>query len=85
MIECTYCHTANNDEAQRCIKCNRPLVDNNVEQANAKLPSQSVVDVVRIFDHQKDADELILDREAYFPVEPEGKAGMTWGQVKSLY
>lgn len=34
MIECTNCHTANNDDAQRCIKCNRPLVENNVERAN---------------------------------------------------
>ena len=58
---------------------------NNVEPERAKFASQSVVDEVRIFDHQKNANELILDPEAFFPVEPEGKATMTWGQVKSLY
>lgn len=46
MIECTYCHTANNDDAQRCIKCNRTLADDNAEQANKpnKMGSDRISD-----------------------------------------
>ncbi len=55
---------------------------NNVEPANAKFPSQSVVDEVRISDHQKDMDELILGPEAFFSVEPAQKIPVTWAKVK---
>jgi hypothetical protein len=58
---------------------------NNVEPANANFPSQSVVDEVRIFDHQKEVDELILDPEAPFPVEPGQKFVATWAKIKENY
>lgn len=58
---------------------------NNVEPAAANFPSNCVVDELRIFDHQKEPDELILDLDAFFPVEYAGKAAMTWGGIKSRY
>ena len=58
---------------------------NNVEPAAANFPSNCVVDELRIFDHQKEADELILDLEAFFSVNYRGKAAMTWGGIKKLY
>ena len=58
---------------------------NNVEPAAANFPSNCVVDELRIFDHQKEADELVLDPEAFFSVEHTGKAAMTWGGIKSRY
>ena len=58
---------------------------NNVEPANANFPSNCVVDELRIFDHQKEADELVLDPKAAFSVEHRGKATVTWGEIKSLY
>jgi hypothetical protein len=58
---------------------------NNVEPANANFPSSCVVDELRIFDHQKEVDELILDPKAAFSVEHRGKATMTWGRIKNLY
>lgn len=56
---------------------------NNVEPANANFPSQCVVDELRIFNHQKEADELILDPESPFPVEYRDKAAAVWGGIKS--
>jgi concanavalin A-like lectin/glucanase superfamily protein len=58
---------------------------NNVEPANANFPSSCVVDELRIFDHQKEVDELIIDPKAAFSVEHRGKATMTWGKIKNLY
>ena len=57
---------------------------NNVEPANANFPSKSVVDEVRIFDYQKEADELILDPKAAFSVTSKDKATLTWGRIKNL-
>ncbi len=41
MIECTNCHTANSDDAQRCIKCGRPLAGSNVALANTPNKASS--------------------------------------------
>jgi len=54
---------------------------NNVEPANANFPSNCVVDEVRIFDHQKTADELLLEPAA---VRPGGKISTTWSRIKEL-
>jgi hypothetical protein len=55
---------------------------NNVEPANANFPSQSVVDEIRIFDHQKEADELILE-PGTTAVRPEEKIATKWAEIKS--
>ena len=57
----------------------------NVEPAAANFPSNCVVDELRLSDHQKEVNELILDPEDPFSVEYRGKAAMTWGGIKSLY
>jgi len=55
---------------------------NNVEPENAKFPSKSVVDEVRIFDHQKKANELILDPKSPFSVVADRKGVIAWGGIK---
>lgn len=54
---------------------------NNVEPANANFPSQSVVDEVRIFDHQKSPNEFVMEPGS---VEPNEKLAITWGEIKHL-
>jgi hypothetical protein len=56
---------------------------NNVEPENANFPSQSVVDEIRISDHQKTADELILDPVSA-AVHPEDKLSTAWGRAKQI-
>ena len=59
---------------------------NNVEPEKVgNFASQCTVDEVRLSDHQKKPDELILDPKAFFattPVHPQGKVTMTWGYLK---
>jgi len=54
---------------------------NNVEPENANFPSNCVVDEVRIFDHQKNADELILEPETT-AVKPQDKMAINWADIK---
>ncbi|MBP96536.1 hypothetical protein CMK18_11340, partial [Candidatus Poribacteria bacterium] len=47
--------------------------------------SEVAEDEVRLSDHQKKPDELILDPKEFFattPVHPQGKVTMTWGYLK---
>lgn len=53
---------------------------NNASPPDPKFPTNCVVDGLRISDHQKEADELVLDEPA--PVEPLGKLAAIWGQLK---
>ncbi len=53
---------------------------NNASPPDPKFPTNCVVDGLRISDHQKDVDELVLDDPA--PVEPGGKVTTTWAQLK---
>ena len=54
---------------------------NNVEPANANFPSKSVVDEIRIFDHQKSAGELMLEPVASVN-NSQGKLTTLWGNIK---
>ena len=54
---------------------------NNASPPDPKFPTNCVVDGLRISDHQKEANELVLDDPA--PVEPLGKLTTTWGQLKA--
>ncbi len=55
---------------------------NNASPPDPKFPTNCVVDGLRISDHQKEADELVLDDPA--PVQPAGKLATTWGKLKSV-
>ena len=55
---------------------------NNASPPDPKFPTNCVVDSLRISDHQKDVDELVLDDPA--PVQPLGKLTTTWGQLKTV-
>ena len=55
---------------------------NNASPPDPKFPTNCVVDGLRISDHQKEADELVLDDPA--PVQPSGKLATTWGKLKSV-
>ncbi|MCY4402840.1 MAG: hypothetical protein OXD54_09720 [Candidatus Poribacteria bacterium] len=55
---------------------------NNASPPDPKFPTNCVVDGIRISDHQKDVDELVLDDPA--PVQPQGKLAITWGQLKTV-
>ncbi len=55
---------------------------NNASPPDPKFPTNCVVDGLRISDHQKDVDELVLDDPA--PVQPKGKLAVTWGQLKAV-
>lgn len=55
---------------------------NNASPPDPKFPTNCVVDGLRISDHQKEADELILDDPA--PVQPTGKLATTWGNLKTI-
>lgn len=54
---------------------------NNASPPDPKFPTNCVVDGLRISDHQKEADELVLDDPA--PVQPLGKLALTWGHLKT--
>ena len=56
---------------------------NNASPPDPNFPTNCVVDEVRISDHQKTADELILDPTT--STEPAGKITATWGAVKKAY
>ena len=55
---------------------------NNASPPDPKFPTNCVVDGLRISDHQKEANELVLDEPA--PVQPLGKLATTWGQLKTV-
>lgn len=55
---------------------------NNASPPDPKFPTNCVVDGLRISDHQKDANELVLDDPA--PVQPKGKLAVTWGKLKTV-
>ena len=54
---------------------------NNASPPDPKFPTNCVVDGVRISDHQKEVDELVLDDPA--PVAARGKLATTWAQLKN--
>ena len=54
---------------------------NNASPPDPKFPTNCVVDGLRLSDHQKEADELVLDDPA--PVQPRGKLALTWGHLKT--
>lgn len=54
---------------------------NNASPPDPKFPTNCVVDGLRISDHQKEANELVLDDPA--PVQPLGKLALTWGHLKT--
>ena len=57
---------------------------NNVEPEKVgNFASKCVIDEVRLSDHQKKPDELILNPKEFFPVHPMGKATTTWGYLKT--
>ena len=56
---------------------------NNVEPEKVgNFVSKCTVDEVRLSDHQKKLDELILDPEEFFPVHPKGKVTAIWSNLK---
>ena len=56
---------------------------NNVEPEKVgNFASKCVIDEVRLSDHQKKPDELILDPKEFFPVDPQGKITTTWSYLK---
>ncbi len=55
---------------------------NNASPPDPKFPTNCVVDGLRISDHQKEANELVLDDPA--PVQPAGKLATTWGKLKAV-
>jgi hypothetical protein len=55
---------------------------NNAAPPDPDFPTNCVVDGLRISDHQKEADELVLSESA--PVQPLGKLTTTWGQLKTV-
>ncbi len=55
---------------------------NNASPPDPKFPTNCVVDGLRISDHQKEANELVLDDPA--PVKPLGKLAITWGHLKAI-
>lgn len=54
---------------------------NNASPPDPKFPTNCVVDGLRLSDHQKEVDELVLDDPA--PVQPRGKLALTWGHLKN--
>ena len=54
---------------------------NNASPPSPNFPTNCVVDGLRISDHQKEIDELVLDDPA--PVQPSGKLATTWGLLKA--
>lgn len=55
---------------------------NNASPPDPDFPTNCVVDGLRISDHQKEANELVLDDPA--PVQPKGKLAVTWGKLKGV-
>jgi len=56
---------------------------NNIEPEKVgNFVSKCTVDEVRLSDHQKKLDELILDPEEFFPVHPKGKVTAIWSNLK---
>lgn len=55
---------------------------NNASPPDPNFPTNCVVDGLRLSDHQKDVDELVLDDST--PVQPLGKLATTWGQLKDV-
>lgn len=55
---------------------------NNSSPNDIRFPTNCVVDGLRISDHQKEANELVLDDPA--PVQPLGKLTTTWGKLKTV-
>ena len=55
---------------------------NNAAPPDPDFPTNCVVDGLRISDHQKEVDELVLGESA--PVQPLGKLATTWGQLKTV-
>lgn len=56
-------------------------INNTSPPSNFAHPTNCVVDSLRISDHQKEANELILEESA--PVQPLEKLTTTWGQLKT--
>jgi hypothetical protein len=56
---------------------------NNIELPNgATFPTNCVVDGLRLSDHQKASDQLILGNPT--PVQPLAKLTTTWAQLKDV-
>lgn len=55
---------------------------NNASPPDPKFPTNCVVDGLRISDHQKEVDELVLDDPA--PIAARGKLATTWGKLKNI-
>ena len=55
---------------------------NNASPPDPRFPTNCVVDGLRLSDHQKKPDELVLDDPA--PVQPTGKLTTTWGNLKDF-
>ena len=57
-------------------------INNTSPPSTFAFPTNCVVDSLRISDHQKEVNELVLDDPA--PVQPLGKLATTWGQLKTV-
>ena len=55
---------------------------NNASPPSPNFPTNCVVDGLRISDHQKEANELVLDDPA--SVQSTGKLATTWGKLKTI-
>ena len=53
---------------------------NNASPPDPVFPTNCVVDGLRLSDHQKEVDELVMDDPA--PVQPIGKLTTTWARIK---
>ena len=53
---------------------------NNASPPDPNYPSNYVVDEVRLSDHQKTQNELVM-----VAVSPEGRLTTTWGRIKKAY
>ena len=53
---------------------------NNASPPDPNFPTNCVVDGLRLSDHQKEVDELVMDDPA--SVQPTGKLTTSWGRIK---